>query len=188
MLCVWELISSCVATSPLSSATSVLQAITLGPMATTTLQVKANVYVVLAFNVLFDTLDLNIWFGSLGSGGHGFCLVNHAAVAAVHALNQHLEIVRRVGIVDFDVHHGNGTEAIVRQFNASKVQQSEHVKTGSRRGERESEGKGETNAREEDADGPRLFYGSVHMLEMFPGQSHLDFFPGTGGASSRCSA
>jgi len=100
----------------------------------------------------------------------------------MHALNQHPEIVRRVGIVDFDVHHGNGTEAIVRQFNASKVQQSAHVKIGSRSGERESEGKGETNAREEDADGPRLFYGSVHMLEMFPGQSHLDFFPGTGGA------
>ena len=61
MLCVWELISSCVATSPLSSATSVLQAITLGPMATTTLQVIANVYVILALKVLLDTLVLNIF-------------------------------------------------------------------------------------------------------------------------------
>ena len=145
-------------------------------MATTTLQVIANVYVVLALKVLFDTLDLNILFDSLGSGGHGFCLVNHAAVAAVHALNQHPEIVRRVGIVHFDVHHRNRTEAIVRQFNASKVQQSAHVKIGRRSGERASEGKGETNAGEEDAYGPRLTgYASVHMLEMFPGQCLLDF-------------
>ena len=27
-----------------------------------------------------------------------------------------------------------------------------------------------------------IFYASVHMVEIFPGQSHLDFFPGTGAA------
>jgi len=39
----------------------------------------------------------------------GFCLFNNVAVGAAHALAQGLE---RVAIVDFDVHHGNGTEAM----------------------------------------------------------------------------
>ena len=39
----------------------------------------------------------------------GFCFVNSVAVAAAHAL-EHPEI-ERVAILDFDVHHGNGTVA-----------------------------------------------------------------------------
>jgi acetoin utilization deacetylase AcuC-like enzyme len=39
----------------------------------------------------------------------GFCLFNNIAVAAQEALERGLE---RVAIVDFDVHHGNGTEDI----------------------------------------------------------------------------
>ena len=42
----------------------------------------------------------------------GFCLLNNIAVAAAHALDQHG--LERVAIVDFDVHHGNGTQAIFR--------------------------------------------------------------------------
>ncbi len=44
----------------------------------------------------------------------GFCLVNNAAVAAAEALAA--DAVERVLILDWDVHHGNGTEAI---FGAS---------------------------------------------------------------------
>ena len=40
----------------------------------------------------------------------GFCLFNNAAVAALHARSAHG--VRRVAVVDFDVHHGNGTQAM----------------------------------------------------------------------------
>ncbi|HTT08523.1 MAG TPA: histone deacetylase family protein [Gammaproteobacteria bacterium] len=40
----------------------------------------------------------------------GFCLFNNVAVGAMHALHHHG--VDRVAIVDFDVHHGNGTEDI----------------------------------------------------------------------------
>jgi acetoin utilization deacetylase AcuC-like enzyme len=40
----------------------------------------------------------------------GFCLFNSAAIAARHA--QRLHGMERVAIVDFDVHHGNGTQAI----------------------------------------------------------------------------
>jgi len=42
----------------------------------------------------------------------GFCLVNNVAIAARHALQQGLS---RVAIVDFDAHHGNGTQAIFEQ-------------------------------------------------------------------------
>ena len=40
----------------------------------------------------------------------GFCLFNSIAVAAAHALETHA--LQRVAIIDFDVHHGNGTQAI----------------------------------------------------------------------------
>jgi acetoin utilization deacetylase AcuC-like enzyme len=40
----------------------------------------------------------------------GFCLLNNLAVGAAHALEAHG--VKRVAIVDFDVHQGNGTEEI----------------------------------------------------------------------------
>lgn len=43
----------------------------------------------------------------------GFCLFNNVAVAAHHALT-HLD-AQRVLIVDFDVHHGNGTQDIFEQ-------------------------------------------------------------------------
>jgi acetoin utilization deacetylase AcuC-like enzyme len=40
----------------------------------------------------------------------GFCFFNNVAVGAAHALEEHG--LERVAIVDFDVHHGNGTEDI----------------------------------------------------------------------------
>lgn len=40
----------------------------------------------------------------------GFCILNNVAVGAAHALAKHG--LQRVAIVDFDVHHGNGTEEI----------------------------------------------------------------------------
>ena len=43
--------------------------------------------------------------------GMGFCLFSNAAIAAFYALQQ--PKTQRVAILDWDVHHGNGTEAIV---------------------------------------------------------------------------
>jgi len=40
----------------------------------------------------------------------GFCIFNNVAVGVAHALEKHG--LQRVAIADFDVHHGNGTEAI----------------------------------------------------------------------------
>jgi len=43
----------------------------------------------------------------------GFCLLNHVAIGALHALQN--PAVKRVAIIDFDVHHGNGTQAIFEE-------------------------------------------------------------------------
>lgn len=42
----------------------------------------------------------------------GFCLFNNIAVASAHALDAHG--LKRVAIIDFDAHHGNGTEEIFK--------------------------------------------------------------------------
>ncbi|MCG9893418.1 MAG: histone deacetylase [Thermosynechococcaceae cyanobacterium MS004] len=44
--------------------------------------------------------------------GMGFCVFANAAIAALYALTQ--PGIKRVAILDWDVHHGNGTQAIVQ--------------------------------------------------------------------------
>ncbi len=47
---------------------------------------------------------------ALAKAPMGFCLLNNVAIAAKHAIAQHQ--LDRVLIIDFDVHHGNGTQDV----------------------------------------------------------------------------
>lgn len=70
--------------------------------------------------------EIDVAFCAVRPPGHhatrdvamGFCLFDNIAVAAAHALDRHG--LSRVAIVDFDVHHGNGTQAIFE--HESRVQ------------------------------------------------------------------
>jgi len=50
--------------------------------------------------------------------GEGFCLFNNIAVGALHALKKG---AKKVAIIDFDRHHGNGTEEIVRAYGKENI-------------------------------------------------------------------
>eukprot|EP00440_Ansanella_granifera_P073636 gb/GFBE01079905.1/.p1 GENE.gb/GFBE01079905.1/~~gb/GFBE01079905.1/.p1 ORF type:complete len:1002 (+),score=244.01 gb/GFBE01079905.1/:1-3006(+) len=54
-------------------------------------------------------------------GSQGFCLVNNVAVGAAYARCVYRHVIHRVAIIDFDVHHGNGTEAIVRNMRCREA-------------------------------------------------------------------
>ena len=56
------------------------------------------------------------------SESHGFCLLSNAAIGAAHALASRGRDrgVERVAIIDWDVHHGNGTEECVRNLRPSR--------------------------------------------------------------------
>jgi acetoin utilization deacetylase AcuC-like enzyme len=55
---------------------------------------------------------------ALRSGSMGFCVFGNVAIGALHAIEKHG--LKRVAIVDFDVHHGNGTEDIIAQHAQAK--------------------------------------------------------------------
>jgi acetoin utilization deacetylase AcuC-like enzyme len=64
----------------------------------------------------------------------GFCLLNNVAIGAAHACAAHG--LKRVAIIDFDVHHGNGTQHIFEHdaqvFYASTHQMPLYPGTGAR--------------------------------------------------------
>lgn len=77
--------------------------------------------------------ELNNAFCSIRPPGHharpteamGFCLFNNVAIAARHALEVHG--LERVAIIDFDVHHGNGTaEAFAKEPRVLMVSFFQH--------------------------------------------------------------
>ena len=62
----------------------------------------------------------------------GFCLFSNAAIGALHARDAHG--LKRVAVIDFDVHHGNGTQEVLWNepgtFYASTHQQDAYPYTG----------------------------------------------------------
>ncbi len=73
----------------------------------------------LGIDKLMSDSEKHVFCASRPPGHHatkeqamGFCLFNHIAIAACYA--QQAYAIERVAIVDFDVHHGNGTQDIVK--------------------------------------------------------------------------
>lgn len=64
----------------------------------------------------------------------GFCLFGNAAIAAKHALDHHG--LARVAIVDFDVHHGNGTQDLLWDEPRALVVTSQQLPLWPETGER----------------------------------------------------
>ncbi|KAH7885576.1 arginase deacetylase [Phlebopus sp. FC_14] len=84
----------------------------------------------------------------------GFCFVNNVAIGAAHAHLNHG--IRRIVILDIDLHHGNGTQSIVWQINEETYRQtleSEEFFPGEPPPERP---------------GPQIYYGSLHDVLSFP--------------------
>ncbi|MEM6743281.1 MAG: histone deacetylase family protein [Pseudomonadota bacterium] len=55
----------------------------------------------------------------------GFCLFSNVALAALHAMEAHG--LERVAIADFDVHHGNGTQALVEKDGRAAFASSQQM-------------------------------------------------------------
>lgn len=84
---------------------------------TLTAALRAAGAAVLATDMVIEGKAVNAFCNVRPPGHHaersramGFCVFNSIAVAAAHALDHHG--LKRVAVVDFDVHHGNGTENI----------------------------------------------------------------------------
>lgn len=90
----------------------------MGPM-TLSAALHASGAVVLATDLVMQQKVQNAFCCIRPPGHHagpgnsaGFCIFNHVAVGVAHALEHHE--LKRVAIIDFDVHHGDGTEAIFK--------------------------------------------------------------------------
>lgn len=86
--------------------------------ATLNAALRAAGAVVLGVDLVMEGKAQNVFCAVRPPGHHaerdkamGFCFFNNIAVAAYHAINTYS--LQRIAIVDFDVHHGNGTENIV---------------------------------------------------------------------------
>jgi acetoin utilization deacetylase AcuC-like enzyme len=54
----------------------------------------------------------------------GFCIVNNVAIGAAYLKNTYRDQIKKIAIVDFDVHHGNGTEEIVQMLKGKPFKHS----------------------------------------------------------------
>jgi acetoin utilization deacetylase AcuC-like enzyme len=104
--------------SPLSGLVALDEDTALGPHTLPAAEVAAGAAVLATDLVMRGEVD-NAFCAVRPPGHHaerdramGFCFFNNAAIGVAHALALHG--LSRVAVVDFDVHHGNGTERIFR--------------------------------------------------------------------------
>lgn len=114
---------------------------------------------------------------------NGFCFINNIAVAAAYLKSQYRSKIKKIAIVDFDVHHGNGTQEIVEALikpkpftiktNISPFATSE-ITTHQYKPWLDFD------------DGKNVLFTSVHLFDNF-GNRAGTFYPGTGSAEENTS-
>ena len=117
------------------------------------------------------------------SHSHGFCLLNNVAVAAAYAMNVHRNKIKRVAIVDFDVHHGNGTEACVSSVTPTVLEQRLNIGGNDGSGTYAFQGSVKSHKFKpwfDVNDSEAILFASCQGYgESLPGTGHM-FYPGTG--------
>ncbi|EKX49342.1 hypothetical protein GUITHDRAFT_68111, partial [Guillardia theta CCMP2712] len=109
---------------------------------------------------------------------HGFCLLSNVAIGAAHAMANRL--AARVAIVDFDVHHGNGTEEVIRNLKPWRYKHVADTPLGEVAFDTLAEGPWLT-----ERDSENVFFCSIHGFgEYSTGSPYTGlFYPGLGGAT-----
>jgi len=102
--------------SPKAGLVSLDRDTAMGPMSLSA-ALHASGAVVLATDLVLEAKVDNAFCCVRPPGHHagrensaGFCIFNHVAIGVAHAMSQYK--IKRVAIIDFDVHHGDGTEDI----------------------------------------------------------------------------
>jgi len=110
-------------------------------------------------------------FWTDGMASTGFCLINNVAIGAAYARHHYGRKggpLRKVAILDFDIHHGNGTEEVIRCL---KPYTGYLPLPGGWPPQRWKSFKPWLN----DSDSQNVFFCSMHLC-----QESREFFPGTG--------
>ncbi|KAH7650140.1 hypothetical protein FG379_003220 [Cryptosporidium bovis] len=108
------------------------------------------------------------------SGSQGFCLLNNVAIGAAYCRYMYGGYgISKIAIIDFDVHHGNGTEQIVRNVcpNNRKIKSVLNPFPGVSLNIEQDTSYYKIWRDEEDAD--NVFFSSIHAYDGI-------FYPGTG--------
>ena len=129
--------------------------------------------------------------GAVGGQSAGFCVLANAAIGAAYGLAVHRHVVEKVAIIDFDVHHGNGTEACVQAVVPTPWTVTHETPSGtiSSSGVTYQPWLGEK-------DKESIFFGSIHGYgadvppgEHAPAENEAAvvsvFYPGSGGPESQ---
>ncbi|KJP89972.1 hypothetical protein AK88_00428 [Plasmodium fragile] len=108
----------------------------------------------------YGAAQFNLTDEDRAAGSQGFCLLNNIAIGMSYARYKY-EKFERIAVIDFDIHHGNGTEQIVRNLGLKKIKINEYVDIYSWKGWKDKNDK------------KNIFFSSIHAFDGY-------FYPGTG--------
>lgn len=108
------------------------------------------------------------------SEGMGFCIFNNIAIAAKYLLTAYPDTIRNIAIVDYDVHHGNGTQDIflnddhclfisIHQDCNFPLHSGDVTDTGEKNSSRAKINSNSCNGNDDDDEEGRSFYTTINV-------------------------